>query len=225
MVALWNIAIGKINPDGTARTSSATAVVESGKGSKESADEPKQDVQTNVASDPVESELPRVEHQPQSDAKDNVDSKEYFEYEMEDDREVMVSKKTQYRVWRQFENGTHSKIRHNLIIRDTGANGLLFHRLQMILAYNHDIGKGSGHSLITSFRFRPNPMIDSAYAQRRQITVLFRLMRLLEIYSSFSSKHLVGNKKINENNSYHSITKGYKETTLTTTTIEPRCSK
>jgi len=115
MVGLWNIAIGITNPDGTPRNGSNVVKTEEDTG-KESSSGPKEETKTNVAGMET-GETPS--HLPQSDEPSSVDadSKVYVEYETVDDKEVMVSKRTKYRVWRQFENGTHSAFWPDLIIQ------------------------------------------------------------------------------------------------------------
>jgi hypothetical protein len=116
MVGLWDIAIGNTNPDGTPKGSTVLVKTEKDTG-KESSDGPKEETtETNVATGMSTAEIPS--HQPQSDepSSEDVDSKVYFEYETVDDKQVMVSKRTKYRVWRQFENGTHSTFWLDLII-------------------------------------------------------------------------------------------------------------
>jgi hypothetical protein len=111
MVGLWNIAIGTTNPDGTPRKVSTMVVkTEEGTG-KESSDVPKEEKKTNVVTGMSTGETP-PQPATQSDEPSSVDadSKVYVEYETVDDKEVMVSKRTKYRVWRQFENGTHSTL-------------------------------------------------------------------------------------------------------------------
>ncbi|KIM27880.1 hypothetical protein M408DRAFT_329805 [Serendipita vermifera MAFF 305830] len=113
MVGLWNIAIGKINPDGTLKRTASGAG--SDPGEKSATDGPKEDTQTNVDGVTTTANLARDHNRSPSgsgrtlaEEEEDADSKEYVEYEMEDDKEVMVSKRTRYRVWRQFENGTHN---------------------------------------------------------------------------------------------------------------------
>lgn len=107
MADLWNIAIGTTNPDGTPRKVSTVVKTEKDTAGEESLDGPKEETETNVAGMAIAETPP---HQPQSDEPSSVDvdSNVYVEYETVDDKQVMVSKRTKYRVWRQFENGTHS---------------------------------------------------------------------------------------------------------------------
>jgi hypothetical protein len=108
MVTLWNIAIGRSNPDGTPKIGLKVVKTEGEKG-RESPDQPKEETTTNVAGKATTETPPH--HQPQSDEpslEEDADSKEYFEYETVDGEEVLLSKRTKYRVWRQFEEGTHS---------------------------------------------------------------------------------------------------------------------
>ena len=212
MVGLWNIAIGKMNPDGTPKKTSTVTTAESGI-VKESSDGPKEESQTNVASVAGAATLAQDQNQPQSDdalAEEDADTKVYAEYGTEDDKQVIVSKRTRYRVWRQFENGTHSKHKYNLItIMPDSDKYTPF--LKMIHAYNRDIGKGFGYSLINSYLFRSRPTIDSAYALWFRNMLLFRLNATLEYTGSFQKNLRQGRSKHNENNSYHFINKRYKE--------------
>jgi hypothetical protein len=107
MVDLWNIAIGTTNPDGTPRKGSAVVKTEEDTG-KESSSGPKEEKNTNVAGMSTGETPPQPAQSDEPSSKDVDYSKVYVEYETVDDKEVMVSKRTKYRVWRQFENGTHS---------------------------------------------------------------------------------------------------------------------
>ncbi len=68
MVALWSIAIDKLNPDGTPKLKADGKEVE-----------------------------------------EDEETKEHVEYETENDNQVVSSKRTKYRTWKEFEDGSHSQ--------------------------------------------------------------------------------------------------------------------
>lgn len=47
-------------------------------------------------------------HQAQTGSAEDPDTKEYVDYETVDDKQVIASKRTKYRIWKEFENGSHS---------------------------------------------------------------------------------------------------------------------
>jgi len=107
MAALWDIAIGKTNPDGTMRTTRLVKTEEDI--DKGLSDEPKADTEMNVLASVPRAEVPT--HQPQSDgpaSEEDAETEMHVNYETIDGKQVVVSKRTKHRVWRQFENGKHS---------------------------------------------------------------------------------------------------------------------
>lgn len=90
MVTLWGIAIGKLNPDGTPTKQSSPS---------------KPRDETSTADDSTA----KINEAEQEGGGEDPDSKEYVDYETVNGVEIMVSKRTKYRFWREFEGGTHSK--------------------------------------------------------------------------------------------------------------------
>jgi len=91
MVGLWEITIGKNKPTGDPVQPTAAVSGEEGKND---------DGTLEVESDASKKEQERgVEEQ---------DTKEDVEYASVEGVQVMLSKRTKYRVWKEFENGTHS---------------------------------------------------------------------------------------------------------------------
>ncbi|CCA68369.1 hypothetical protein PIIN_02235 [Serendipita indica DSM 11827] len=106
MRALWEIAIGKTNPDGTpiqpaspsssatetgpstTRTDVATATQTSADGEKASVEDEQVPLDGHLESNP--------------------DSREDLEYEMEGDKQELIGKRTRYRIWREFSKGMHN---------------------------------------------------------------------------------------------------------------------
>jgi hypothetical protein len=105
MQMLWEITTERCNPDGTKKVKSAeTAAPNSGgwffsfgTGS------------TTSSSTAVDK--PELQKAEEEDGPDDVDPdlKEYSNFEIVDDQEVLVSKRTRYRTWKEFEDGKHSK--------------------------------------------------------------------------------------------------------------------
>jgi hypothetical protein len=95
MVTLWNIAIGKMNPDGTPKGEAPEIIVPS---------EEDKVLEEDARATPV--------HQAQTGNIEDPDTKEHFDYKNVDDKQVLVSKRTKYRIWKAFENGTHSTLRY-----------------------------------------------------------------------------------------------------------------
>jgi hypothetical protein len=89
MLTLWNIASGKMNPDGTPKGDAPKAIVSSE--DKVLEEDARATTQVGKVEDP--------------------DAKGYVDYETVDDKLVMVDKMTKYRIWKEFENGTHSTLR------------------------------------------------------------------------------------------------------------------
>jgi hypothetical protein len=91
MVALWEIAIGKSNPAGDpVHPTTATGPV---------------DIKDEDG--PLENESDASKKQ-KGEEVDEGDTREYVEYPSVEGVQVMLSKRTKYRVWKEFENGTHS---------------------------------------------------------------------------------------------------------------------
>lgn len=105
MVTLWNIAIGKMNPDGTPLNKPITAKARNSlASSSSSSSEPEE----NKAGGSEDARSRTVSAAPAEVDEGDPDTREYAEYETVDDRKVLLCKRTRYRVWREFENGTHS---------------------------------------------------------------------------------------------------------------------
>ena len=107
MRALWGIAIGKSNPDGTpvqsASPSSSSAATDPLNTSTRDATI----TQTSTGVEKVgveDTQVPLGGHLDESDP----DSREKLEYEIEDDKQELVGKRTRYRIWREYAKGTHS---------------------------------------------------------------------------------------------------------------------
>ena len=88
MLGLWDIAIGKNKPTGdpVQPTAAAPGAGKDDDGTPE-----------------IESDASDTGKKEQERGIEEQDTKEYVEYEG-----VQVSKRTKYRVWKEFENGTHS---------------------------------------------------------------------------------------------------------------------
>jgi hypothetical protein len=95
MVTLWNIAIDKVNPDGTPKGETSETFMRSEK-------------------DKVLEEDARstAGHQPQAGSVEDPDTEEHVDYETVNDKQVIVRKRTKYRIWKEFENGRHSMLRY-----------------------------------------------------------------------------------------------------------------
>ena len=95
MVTLWNIAIDKMNPDGTPKGETPETFM-------------------RLEEDKILEEDARLTagHQPQAGSVEDPDpdTKEHVDYETVDDKQVMVRKRTKYRIWKEFENGRHSML-------------------------------------------------------------------------------------------------------------------
>ena len=91
MVGLWEIAIGKNKPTGD--PVQPTAAAPGGEGNKN--DDGTPGIESDASKEPER----RIEDQ---------DTKEYVEYASVEGVQVLLSKRTKYRVWKEFENGTHS---------------------------------------------------------------------------------------------------------------------
>lgn len=92
MVGLWEIAIGKNKPTGDPVEPTATEP-KGDDGGKDEDGTPENESDTNKK---------------KQGAIDEQDTKEYVEYASVEGVQVMLSKRTKYRVWKEFENGTHS---------------------------------------------------------------------------------------------------------------------
>jgi hypothetical protein len=91
MVGLWEIAIGKDKPTGDPVQPTAT--------------EPKRERVDDDGTPESESDASKKK---QEGGIDEQDTKENVEYASVEGVQVMLSKRTKYRVWKEFENGTHS---------------------------------------------------------------------------------------------------------------------
>jgi len=91
MVGLWEIVIGKGKPTGDPVQPTAT--------------EPKRD---RIDDDGTPESETDASKKKQEGEIDEQDTKEYVEYASVEGVQVMLSKRTKYRVWKEFENGTHS---------------------------------------------------------------------------------------------------------------------
>ncbi|PVF98684.1 alpha/beta-hydrolase [Serendipita vermifera] len=105
MQMLWQITTEKCNPDGTLKTVA----------------KPPEAAATNTggwlaqalgfggtsSASTTDDKPERPEEEDHADAGD-PDLKEYANYEIVDDKEVLVSKRTRYRVWKEFEDGKHN---------------------------------------------------------------------------------------------------------------------
>ncbi|KAG8790938.1 hypothetical protein FRC16_000655 [Serendipita sp. 398] len=131
MVTMWNIAIGKMNPDGSPSSSSGTRSDLQRKEGEEGVtkDDPAamQDKGSRgPATSASPSSLPRKsttttttpwnmqeaaidkELDTDLDSDTDGDTREEVEYGIVNDQRVVVSKRTKYRIWREFEKGTHN---------------------------------------------------------------------------------------------------------------------
>ncbi|KAG8794503.1 hypothetical protein FRC17_008289 [Serendipita sp. 399] len=146
MVTLWNIAIGKLNPDGTSSSSimSTSAPTSSSSQQRHIGDddggdllrrqEEKAEEEGVTSTKPVpgpplaisssssakatprnsgqdaalDKETTMNDDDDRSDIDADEETREEVEYEIVDDQRVVVSKRTKYRIWRQFEKGTHN---------------------------------------------------------------------------------------------------------------------
>ena len=90
MVGLWEIAIGKNKPPSDLVPPAAT--------------EPKRERVDDDGTPESESDARKK----QEGGIDDQDTKEYVEYASVEGVQVMLSKRTKHRVWKEFENGTHS---------------------------------------------------------------------------------------------------------------------
>jgi len=94
MVGLWEIAIGKNKPAGDPVQPTATEPLG-----------PKGERTDEGGTPENESDANKKK---QEAGIDEQDTKEYVEYASVEGVQVMLSKRTKYRVWKEFENGTHS---------------------------------------------------------------------------------------------------------------------
>jgi len=94
MVGLWEIAIGKNKPTGD--PVQPTAAAPGGEGNKNDDGTPE-----------VESDASKKEPEGRIEVEEQ-DTKEYVEYASVAGVQVLLSKRTKYRVWKEFENGTHN---------------------------------------------------------------------------------------------------------------------
>lgn len=94
MVGLWEIAIGKNKPTGDPVSPD-----------QPTATEPKGE---RVGDDGIPESENDASKKKQEGELDEQDTKEYVEYASVEGVQVMLSKRTKHRVWKEFENGTHS---------------------------------------------------------------------------------------------------------------------
>jgi len=94
MLGLWEIAIGKNKPTGDPVQPPAT--------------DPEGESKENVDGDGTPENESDASKKKQERGVDHPDTKEYVEYASVEGVQVMLSKRTKYRVWKEFENGTHS---------------------------------------------------------------------------------------------------------------------
>jgi hypothetical protein len=87
MFGLWEIAIGKYKPAGEPVQPTATEPHDRKDGTPE--------LETDAS-------------KKQEEGIEEGDTKEHVEYASVEGVQVMLSKRTKYRVWKEFENGTHS---------------------------------------------------------------------------------------------------------------------
>lgn len=86
-----------MNPDGTLKGTGFTTAAAAPEEEEEEGKDPGKDA--------------RLTDEPNIQAggiAEDPDTKVYSDYETIDDKEVVVGKRTRYRIWKEFENGTHS---------------------------------------------------------------------------------------------------------------------
>ncbi|KAG9045743.1 hypothetical protein FS842_001109 [Serendipita sp. 407] len=129
MVTMWNIAIGKMNPDGSPSSSSGTrsdlqrkegeegvtkddpaAIQDKGSRGPATSASPSSLPRKSTTTTPWNMQEAAIDKELDTDLDSDTDgdTREEVEYGIVNDQRVVVSKRTKYRIWREFEKGTHN---------------------------------------------------------------------------------------------------------------------
>ncbi|KAG8773188.1 hypothetical protein FRC15_002219 [Serendipita sp. 397] len=129
MVTMWNIAIGKMNPDGSPSSSSGTrsdlqrkegeegvtkddpaAMQDKGSRGPATSASPSSLPRKSTTTTPWNMQEAAIDKELDTDLDSDTDgdTREEVEYGIVNDQRVVVSKRTKYRIWREFEKGTHN---------------------------------------------------------------------------------------------------------------------